>query len=434
MQISVENGEGLERRMRVDLEPEAVEKAVENRLREFGRTAQLPGFRPGKVPLKILRRRFGRQFYREVLREFIESSFQEALEKEGLRAAGMPQIEPQIDPATKTYGYTATFEILPRFTLGSLEGKVLKEPKVEISEADVDMLIERLREQNKRFEPVDRPAQEGDQVTLSFQGTLEGEPFEGGSGEGVSLELGTGRMIPGFESGLLGMRAGEERTLDLQFPADYPAAHLRGKPVQFRVQLQSVAEPVLPKVDEAFVKQYGIEDGDLERFRRDVRENMERELRQRIEARVKKQAMDLLLEANPIELPKVLVEEEIQSLRKQMQQQMGKQSSAFQLPDSLFEEEAKRRVALGLIIAEVVRANSIQVDEDRVRATVEDLAASYEHPEEVVEYYYQNQEPMDSVRSLTLENQVVDWVKTQVTLEEEPTTFEAITRGASQNQ
>ncbi len=431
MQISVESGEGLERRMRVDLAPEVVEQEIEKRLRDFARTARLPGFRPGKVPIKILRRRFGRQFYREVVGEFVESSFQEALEKEGLRAAGVPQIEPHIEPETKTYGYTATFEILPHFTLGSLEGKVLKEPEVEISESDVDALIERLREQNKRFEPVERPAQDGDQVTLSFSGTMEGKPFEGGSGEGVSLVLGSGRMIPGFESGLLGMQAGEERTLDLQFPEDYQAEHLRGKPVQFRVTLQSVAQPVLPEVDGEFAKQYGIEDGDLDHFRQDVRENMERELRQRIEARIKKQAMDLLLEANPIELPKVLVEQEIQSLKQQMQQQMGKQSPSFQLPDQLFEGEAKRRVALGLIVAEVIRANGIEVDEARVKTTVEDLAASYENPQAVVDYYYKNREQMDSVRSLTLENQVVDWVKTQVTLEAEPSTFEAITRGSS---
>jgi trigger factor len=426
MQVSVESGEGLVRRMTVGLEPEQVEREVDKRLREFGRTARIPGFRPGKVPVKILQQRFCQQVRGEVFGELVQVSFAEAIGQANLRPAGAPSVDPDIDLAAKRYAYTATFEVLPSFELGSLEGKVLKSPTAEVQDSDVDALVQRLREQRKTYDEVDRPAADGDRLTVSFAGTIDGEPFEGGSGENTQIELGSGRMIPGFESALTGATAGAERTLSLSFPDDYHAEHLRGQPVSFAVTVHSVEEPRLPEVDADFAKAFGIEDGDLESFRKNVRSNMERELKQRIEGRIKKQAMDLLLEVNQIELPQVLVAEEVRAIKEQMQQKAGG-NAQFQLPDNLFEEDARRRVALGLIIAEVVKVNGIQVDRDRVHDVVEDLASTYENPQEVVDYYYSNKEHLHSVESLMLENQVVDWVMAQATVADEPDTFEALT-------
>jgi trigger factor len=300
MQVSVENGEGLERRMTVGLEPERIDAEVDKRLREFARSAKLPGFRPGKVPAKILRQRYGGKLRQEVFGELMQSSFAEALTKEELRPAGVPQIEPDIDASAKRYAYTAVFEVLPQFELGALEGKALKRPVAEVTDADLDAMLTQLREQRKTWNPVERPAETGDQLTISFVGTIDGEPFEGGSGEDAKIELGSGRMIPGFEDGLLGAQADEERRLDLRFPDEYHAESLKGKPVVFDVHVSEIAEAVLPEVDAEFAKGFGVADGDLERLRTDVRQNMVRELRERVDTRVKNQAMELLLEANRV--------------------------------------------------------------------------------------------------------------------------------------
>lgn len=248
MQVSVESGEGLERRMTVGLEPEQIDAAVDRRLREFARSARLPGFRPGKVPVKILRQRYGGQVRQEVFGELVQSSFAEALAKEELRPAGPPRIEPDIDESAKRYAYTAVFEMLPQFELGALEGRILKRPIAAVSDADLEAMFTRLREQRKTWNPVERPAQVGDRLTISFAGTLDGEPFEGGSGEDAKIELGSGRMIPGFEDGLVGAQTGDERQLDLQFPEEYHSAPLKGKSVVFDVRVGEVAEPVLPEV------------------------------------------------------------------------------------------------------------------------------------------------------------------------------------------
>lgn len=425
MQVSVESGEGLERRMTVGLEPEKIDAAVDQRLREFARTARLPGFRPGKVPVKILRQRYGGQVRQEVFGELVQSSFTEALIKEELRPAGAPQFEPDMDESGKRYAYTAVFEVLPQFDLGALGGKTLKRPVVEVTDADLEAMLTRLREQRKTWTPVERAAVPGDQLSVSFTGTMDGEPFEGGSGEDAKIELGSGRMIPGFEDGLVGVKAGEERRLDLLFPDEYHAEHLKGKPVTFDVRVGEVAEPVLPEVDAEFAKAFGVEDGDLDRFRKDVRENMGRELRERIEARVKNQAMELLLEVNQIDLPDVLVKQEIRALKQQARQSAG--GGNFELPDELFQDQARRRVALGLIIAEVVRVNDIKVDEDRVREAVEDMASTYEHPQQVIDYYYGSKERLASVESLTLESQVVDWIMGQAAVEDDAASFEELT-------
>jgi trigger factor len=431
MQVSVESVEGLERRMTVGLEPEQIDTEVDKRLREFARSARLPGFRPGKVPLKILRQRYGGRLRQEVFGELIQSSFSEALAQEALRPAGAPQIEPELDASSKRYAYTAVFEVLPEFELGALESKTLKRPVSEVSDDDLDAMVKRLREQRKTWNNVARPAEAGDQLTIGYSGTIDGEPFDGGSAEDTKIELGSGRMIPGFEDGLVGAQADDERRLDLQFPDEYHVEHLKGKPVVFEVRVAEVAEAVLPEVDAEFAKQFGVADGDLDKFLSDVRQNMRRELKERVEARVKNQAMDLLLEANQIDLPTVLITQEIKALKDQTRQNMNMKAGNFELPDELFQEQARRRVALGLIIAEVIKANDIKVDQDRVREVVEDMASTYEQPQEVVDYYYSKKEHLASVESLTLENQVVDWVLEQATVEDEAATFQELTAPAT---
>lgn len=427
MQVSVETGAGLERRLTVALEPERIESAVENRLRDFSRSARLPGFRPGKVPTRLLRQRYGEQIRSEVVGELMQSTFGEALVQEGLNPVAQPTFDLDMNPQAGRYAYTATFEVLPEFELGSLAGKQVKRPVVELLDADLEALIERLREQRKTFNEVDRPAQDGDRLKISFTGTLAGEqePFPGGVGTNFQLILGSGQMIPGFEAGLVGATAGEERVLDLSFPDSYHAEHLKGKAASFVVTVHAVTEPKLPEIDADFAKAFGVEDGDLERFREDVRANMSRELKQRVEARVRSQVMDLLLEANPIEIPKALITQEIQSLKEQMRQNL-RGNTQLELPDNLFTDNARRRVALGLVLAQVVKANQIKADPARVREAVEDMASTYENPQEVVDFYYSNKDHLASVEALALEGQVVDWVLTQVAVEDQPQNFQEL--------
>ena len=338
MQVSVESGEGLERRMTVDLPAEQFEAEVANRLQQVARSARLPGFRPGKVPLKILRQRFGEQVNQEVFGDLMQSSFSEAVGQQQLRPAGPPRVVPSIDHAGRRYGYTATFEVLPSITLAAPEDRVIKRPVAEVGDADLDAMLDRLRQQRKTWTKVDRPAEHGDRVIASFTGIVDGEPVQGGSAQDRPIEIGAEHLIPGFEDGLVGISAGETRTLNLAFPDGYHAKHLAGKPVVFEVSVSAVESPVVPELDAGLARSYGVEDGDVERFRQDVRANMERELRQRIQARVKNQVMDALIAVNPVEVPGVLVREEIAVLKDRTNRNAG--PSTMQLPDALFEESA----------------------------------------------------------------------------------------------
>ncbi|RRQ20831.1 trigger factor [Thiohalobacter thiocyanaticus] len=425
MQVSVENSGPLERRMTVEVPAERLDQEVENRLKSMARTARIAGFRPGKVPFKVVRQRYGRQVQMEVASELMNSSFQEALNQEGLRPAGGPRIEPgEIEPG-RNLEFTAVFEVYPEFSLAPLEDIEIEKPVTEISDADIDAMLDKLRRQRATWEPVERGAEQGDQVVVDFKGTLDGEPFEGGEGSDMTVELGSGRMIAGFEEGLVGLSPGDEKQLDLTFPEDYHSEALAGKAVKFDVKVKQVSASKLPGIDEDFAASLGVTEGGIEALREEVRKNMERELENARKAVLKDRAFEALIEKNPIEVPAALVEEEVDRLAQDMQNQLG-QNQNLNLPRELFQDKARRRVLLGLLIGEVVKANNIQVDQDRMRTLVENIAAGYEDPEEVLKWYYGNQEAMASVQTLVLEEQVMDWILDQAKITEKPYTFEEL--------
>ena len=418
MQVSVETTSGLERRMTVGIPADRIENEVNKRLQQTAKRARVDGFRPGKVPMSVIRKRFGASAHQEVIGEVIQSSFYEAVMQEKLNPAGAPSVEPKSMEAGKDFEYVATFEVYPEVTLAGFEAISVERPESEVTEADVDTMLETLRKQNTRFEAVERAAENGDQVTIDFVGKIDGEAFQGGTANGTNLVLGSGRMIPGFEEGLVGAKAGDSLTLKVTFPEDYQNLDLAGKAAEFETTVQAVAAPALPELNDEFFAQFGVNEGGLEGFRAEVRKNMERELRQAIKTKVKGQVMDGLLKTNTVEVPKALISNEIDRLREQAVQQFGGANiQASQLPAELFEEQAKRRVSLGLIVAEVVKQNDIKPDNDRVRAMVEELASAYQEPEQVVNWYYQNEQQLGEIQSVVLEEQVVDTVlqKAQVT-------------------
>jgi trigger factor len=427
MQVSVEAGEGLERRMTVELPAEQIEEAVTQRLKQIGKSAKIDGFRPGKVPMNMLRRRYGGQVLQEVYGQMIESSYQEAVQQQHLHPAGMPKIEPKVTEGANVFSYIATLEVMPEITLAKLEG-TLKRPQAEVTDQDVEEMLDKLRKQRATWNAVDRSAVEGDQVKISFQGLMEGEAFEGGSAQDVPLVLGSKRMIEGFEAGLVGIIKEEKRTLELKFPEDYRVEELAGKPVTFEVEVSEVAEQVLPEVNDAFAKEFGTYEG-VEKLRSDIRQNMQREMKQRIWTKLKNQAMDLLYNSNQITIPSALLKEEIDALRMQTRSQLQAGSGSIELPDNLFEEQAKRRVTLGLVIGEIIKQHQIELDRERVRSTIEEFAASYEDSDEVIKHYLANRNQMAAIENVVLEDQVVDWVLAQVEVSDEQSSFAALTVG-----
>ncbi|MET0104596.1 MAG: trigger factor [Sedimenticola sp.] len=425
MQVSVESSEGLERRMTVELPVEQVNEAVEKRLKEVARTARLDGFRPGKVPMSVVRKRYSAEVRSEVFGDLVQSTYFQALAQEKLQPAGEPVVEPLEKDADQGMGYIATFEVMPEITLQDISDKEIKRPVAEVTDEDFAAMMDKLRNQRTTWNDVDRTAQDGDQVTIDFIGKVDGEAFEGGTANSVPLVLGSNSMIEGFESGLVGAAADEERNLDLQFPEDYRVDSLAGKAATFEVKVTKVAEPVLPEVDDEFAKAFGIAEGGVEALNKEIRSNMERELEDKIRNSLKDQAMEVLLEANPIDVPAVLVKQEAEALLQQMRANMAQQghNSEMDIPVNLFEDQAKRRVTLGLVIGEVIKENNIELDADRVRERVEQFAQSYEKPQEVIDYYYGNKQQLAAIENVVLEDQVVDWVLEQAKVEDAPAAF-----------
>lgn len=414
MSIQVEvKSNGLERRVTVALPAEKVKQEIENRLKSLSRRVKVDGFRAGKVPMKVVERKWGGTVRQEVRNELVQSSFYEAINQEKLRPAGVPHFDLQPDTPEVGLRYTAVFEVYPEFEVKVPKDLKIVKPTAVIGESDIDAMIEKLRTQRKSWAMVERPAQKGDRVNIDFVGTLDGEPFDGNQATGFPLVLGSGQLVPGFEDKLVSASAGETVGLDIEFPAEYRATNLAGKSVHFEVKVNTVEEAVLPEVDEIFIKSFGVQDGSREAFRAEVKKTMERELEQASKDRVKAQVLESLLELNSIELPKALIDEEIERMRAQMEAAQA----------HVTEEQARRRVALGLIIAELIKRNQFKAEPSKVRAAVEAVAASYERPDEVVQWYYERRERLSNVEALLLEDQAVNWVAEQNTIEAKPTPF-----------
>ncbi len=428
MQVSVETLEGLKRRMTVELPVERVNEIVDNKLRSMAREMRLDGFRPGKVPLKVVRQRFGGHARQEAYGELIQNSYYEALTGQKLHAVGDPAID--IKDEKDAFIYVAEFEVVPEVTLSDLGDAELERPVAELLDSDVDEMIEKLRQQRATWNKVERAAQDGDQLMISFIGKIDDEAFEGGSADKVPLVLGSGSMIDGFEQGLLGASEGDERSVETTFPDDYQAQHLAGKAALFDITVNEVAEPVLPEVDEEFAKAMGVEDGSVDRFKREIRTNMQRELDAKIKSKTKENVMELLLDKHAFDVPQAIIDEEAGKLREDTRKQMesqGQSSSSFQLPVEVFKEQAERRVKLGMLTTQIISEQKIEVDDERLRQMIEEFAASYESPQEMIDWYYEDAKRIDPVRHIVMEDQVVDWVLSQAKVEEKQHTFYELT-------
>ena len=428
MQVSLESGEGLERRLLVDLPAERVEAEMDKKLKDLARHVRLDGFRPGKVPMRTIKQRFGDQVRQETYGTLIQETLYEAASEHKLMPAGEPQIELREAAEQGGLGYTAIFEVMPEVKLGDLSGQSLSRPVAQVLESDIDAMIDKLRKQRTVWNEVDRGAQDGDTVHMDFKGKIDGELFEGGSAENAPLVLGSGSMIEGFESGLLGAKAGDERTLEVKFPDDYRAEHLAGKDATFDVKVLKVAEPRLPELDEEFVKAFGVEDGTIESMRSDISKNMRHELKKKLDSITKERVMDVLIAANPMDIPKAMIANEAERMKQQMLQDMEQrgQSTSMDLPASIFESQATRRVHLGLLVSEIMSAQQFKAEEDQLRETIAEFAESYEDPQEVIDYYLQDKNARAGIENLVLENHVVEWVLGQVKLADEEKAFSEV--------
>ena len=420
----------LERRISLAVSMAAVDTEVENRLKRLAKTVKAPGFRPGKVPMSQVSRMHASGVRQEVLGESLQRSFFEAINAQQLKVAGMPRFEPGESASDASeIRFSATFEIYPEVKMGNLSAASLKRPVVAVEDANVDATLEILRKQRRSFTKVERPSQKDDLVKFDFRGTLDGEVFQGGEAHDFSTVVGEGRMLKDFEDNLAGLSAGESRGFDMTFPADYSAAHLAGKTVHFDVSMKEVQEPKLPEVNADFAKALGIADGDVAKLREEIKANLEREVKRRVQSRVKEAAMEVLLANAELDLPKTLVDLEIDRLRNQMLQQVeasGGQIKADMISADIFKDQAERRVRLGLVIAEIVESNELAAKPEQVRALIDEHAQGYEDPQEVVQWYYQDPQRLQELEALALEDNVVAWVVSQVQATDEPVKFDEL--------
>ncbi len=434
MQVSIESLEGLERKMTVQIPSDTVSQAVEKKLKDLTKTVRIDGFRPGKVPLKVVQQKYGGHVRQEVLGDVIESSYREAITQENIRPAGMPSIESVDSEGSEDISYTAVFEVFPEVENLNLDAIQVEQVEACVVDTDFDAMVEKLREQRKEWVEVERAAANGDQVTVDFEGKIDEELFEGGSGSGMSVEIGAGQMLPEFESGLEGISVGEEKVVEVNFPEDYHGTDVAGKTAQFTLGATKISESKLPDVDAEFMKAFGIENGDMEKFRTDVRSNMEKELEQRVKQTVKNAALEGLLAVNEIIAPAAMVDEEIKSQKTQAAQRMGQDPETFDLsslPDEMFREEATKRVQIGLLVGELIRNEKIELDNSRVETTLKEMAGSYEDPAQVTEYYRQNREARATLENMVLEEQVVEYILGKATVTTKQSSFEEIMNGTA---
>jgi trigger factor len=426
MQVSVESISKLERRMQVQVPADRVSKEIAARLQNLSRTARLKGFRPGKAPIKVIRQQFGMQVHREVIGELLQSSFAEAVSEKQLSPAGSPRIEPQSIDEGQDLKYVATFEVFPEVALQPLDSLEVERITADVTESDIDAMLQRLRKQQMKYSPASRAAATGDKVTVDFVGTVDGAEFAGGKGESVALVLGEARMLPEFEQGLVGAAAGEERHINVNFPGDYRAAELAGKQAVFRVAVKSVEEPTLPELDEEFCKSFGVTEGGIPKLREDVAANMRRELEQKMRNRNKAAVMEKLYEANPIDVPNALLESQIRDMQIEAMRRSGAKDVSQAPPREPLVEPARRRVALGLLFNDVIRRENLVLDPQRANERLDEMVGAYGDAAALKRAYQQNAEAMRQVESLALEDQVVDWILEHAKVRETVSSFKEL--------
>lgn len=410
MQVTVESTGTLERRMRVELPAERIEIEVKSRLARVGKTAKIKGFRPGKVPTAVVKRHYGSQVRQEVLSDLMGQSYRDAVQQENLNPAGQPQIEPDISGTTDSFVYTATFEVLPEVSLSGIDKIKISIPEIDIQDDDCDDMIENLRRQKADWKVVERESAEGDRVVVDFEGKLKGESFPGGSGTEVPVILGEGQMLPDFEKALYGVSAGDAKKVKVKFPKDYHAEELAGKKVDFEISVHRVDEQELPPLDDSLAELYGVDEGGLEKLRSDVRDNMSREVEQRIRADLREQVMSGILEANSVEVPKALIQQEAHSMQHEAMRQLGIEDHDQAPPIDNFTENAEKRVRLSFLMRQLIEDKGIEVDAEKLNERVEQMCAGYENPDEMIHTYLGNPHIMGQIEPMVLEDQAVDWI------------------------
>ena len=434
MQVSIETTSGLERCMTIGVPAAEVDQKVTVELKKLSKGRRIDGFRPGKIPPNVAKKMFGKQARYEAIYQQMQQSFFKAVEQEKVKLAGMPSFEPTVDEEGKDLEFKATFEVYPEIALADFSGIKVEQRTAQVTDADLDTMLANLQKQQAKWNESEEAAADGDQVVIDFEGFIDGEAFEGGQANDYSLTLGSGSMIPGFEDGLVGKKAGEEATLDVSFPEDYHKEELKGKPAQFKVTVKTVKKPEMPELNEEFFKSFGIETADLEEFKVEIRKNMDRELARALRNLTKQQVIAGLQETNQVDVPKALVDQEIDRLRQQAVQQFGggQQLDASMLPAELFKDQAEKRVVIGLLMNAAIEANDLKPSDEKVEQLIEEVASAYQDPEQVREYYQTNQQQRAQIEALALEEQVVEKVMAAAQVSQSESTYEEIVRMANQ--
>lgn len=424
MQATVETLEGLERRLTITVPAANIEDAVTAELRNIAKNRRFDGFRKGKVPMKMVAQMYGKAVRQDIMGEIMQRHFIESIVKEKINPAGAPTFAPVDIEEGKDLVFTATFEVYPEVELKGLDNITVEKPAVEVKEEDVAEMIETLRKQQSTWAEVEEAVGEASRATIDFVGYIDGEAFEGGKADAFPLEMGQGRMIPGFEDGILGKKAGEAFSIDVNFPEDYHAENLKGKSAKFDITLSKVETRELPELTDEFVAKFGVTEGGVEALKAEVRKNMERELKQAIKGRIKEQAINGLVEQNEMDVPSALIDQEVEVLRQQAAQRFGgNPEAAAQLPRELFEEQAARRVKVGLLLGEVIKTEELKADDERVKALIEEMATAYEDPSEVIAYYAQNEQMMNNIRNVALEDQAIDAIIAKAKVSDKEVSF-----------
>lgn len=429
MQVSVEITQGLERRLTISVPAETVDVEVKNRLRQVSKTQRIDGFRPGKVPASVIQKRYGKSVRQEVAGEIMQRNFVDAIIAEKINPAGRPSFVAKSNEDGKPLEFEATFEIYPEVELKDLEKIAVERPDVEVNDSDLDEMFKTLQKQHQTWKENKRITKKGDKLTLDFNGRVDGEEFEGGKAEGFELELGAGRMIPGFEKEITGMKAGEEKTIKVTFPDDYHAENLKGKEAEFDIVVHKTEGSVLPKVDEEFAKLFGVQEGGVDALRTEVSKNMARELTQAVKGKVKEQVIEGLLAGHEVGLPSALVAQEVDVLRQQAMQRFQGQmdpKNLPELPSEMFTEQAERRVKIGLLLGEVIKVNELTVDNAKVDELIATAASAYEDPKEVIEYYANKKELMQQMQNVALEEQAVEFLVEKADVSSKKASFKDI--------